>query len=222
MRVRLAALSGFAALAVAAVAVGFERAVPNPDQSPGEVVDFYVRNQHELLAQSVLFVISAGIFLWFLAGLHSYLRGVEGEPPWLSSAAYAAGIAWIVVNLCVLAPQIALARSAGDLRPQVAVVVNDLGLALATIADVPVAAMVAAVAVMSLRGNGLPVWLGWLSLLVAATHLIAFCGIATVGGPLAPGGLVTFLVYPLFVVWLAAMAVVLLRRAGSAVRRDAG
>jgi hypothetical protein len=218
-RERLAAVSGFVALAVAAVAVGFERAAPDPDQSPVEVVDFYVRNHMELLTQSLLFVISSGIFLWFLGGLRTFLSTVEGEPARLSSVAYAAGIAWIVVTLGVQAPQIALARAAagGDLQPQVAVVVNDLGLALATIADIPVAALIAAVAVLSLRANGLPAWLGWLSVLAATAHLIAWCGILARSGPLAPGGWATFVSYPVFVVWLIAVATVMLTRAGDAV-----
>jgi hypothetical protein len=219
---RLAALSGFAALAVAAAAVGFERSVPDADRSPVEVVDFYVRNHSVLLAQSLLFVVSSGIFLWFLGGLRTFLSAVEGEPARLSSAAYASGIAWIVVNLCVQAPQIALARAgaAGDLQPQVAVVVNDVGLALATIADVPVAAMVAAVAVLSLRRNGLPDWLGWLSGLVAGVHLVAWCGVVARGGPLAPGGWATFVSYPVFVGWLVAMSVVMLTSAGEEVSDD--
>lgn len=89
---RWGAVSGFAALVLAAVAVGYERSVPDPDRTPAEVLDFYVRNGSELLAQSLLFVLSSGIFLWFLGNLHTFLARIEGRPARLASIAYAAGI----------------------------------------------------------------------------------------------------------------------------------
>jgi hypothetical protein len=41
------------ALAVAGAAVTFERATPDPDQSPAEVVAFYTDHHSALLIQSV-------------------------------------------------------------------------------------------------------------------------------------------------------------------------
>lgn len=49
--------------------------------------------------------------------------------------------------------------------------------------------------------DGLPPWLGWFSL-------------AAGSGPLAPGGWVRFLVYPVFVVWLVAVIAVMLTHDG--------
>jgi hypothetical protein len=63
-----------------------------------------------------------------------------------------AGLVWIMLNMVVQAPQIALARAAeGELPPETTAIVNDIGLALATIADVPVAVLLVAVGVLSLR-----------------------------------------------------------------------
>ena len=203
---RWGAASGLVALAVAGVAVGFERSTPKPNQTPTEVVAFYTDHRSALLAQSLLFVLSAGIFLCFLAALRSYLARAEGHTDQLASITYAAGMAWIVLNLAVQAPQIALARAAGrGLRPEVAVVVNDIGLALATITDIPVAVLVLTIAVLSLRANVFPAWVGWLSVLTAAVHLVAWCGILADAGPFAPGGWLTFLAYPVFVLWLLAI-----------------
>jgi hypothetical protein len=215
---RWAAVGGLVALALGGVAVVFERSTPNPNPSPAEVVDFYVDNRAALLVQSVLFVLSSGIFLWFLAGLRSRLARAEGHSDRVSSIVHAAGVAWVVVNLVVQAPQIALARAAGDgLAPQVATVVNDMGLALATIADVPVAVMVAGVGVLSLRATVFPVWVGWLSMVVAALHVVAWFGVVADGGPLAPGGWGTFVVYPVFAVWLVAVIVVMIGRSAARV-----
>ncbi len=213
---RLSAVSGLAALAVAGVAVVFERSTPDPDPSAAEVVEFYVANRSALLVQSLLFVLSAGIFLWFVAGLRGRLARAEGHTERVSSIVYGAGIAWIVVNLVVQAPQIALARAAADgLDPMVAVVVNDIGVTLATIAAVPVVVMVAGVGVLSLRSGVFPAWVGWFSMGTAALHLVAWIGVLADSGPLAPGGWVTFVVYPVFVVWLGSVAVGMLRSAWS-------
>lgn len=209
---RWAAASGLAALAFAGAAVAFERGTPDPRPSAAAVVDFYVVNRGALLVQSLLFVLSAGLFLWFVAGLRGYLARAEGHSDRVSSIVYAAGIAWITVNLAVQAPQLALARAAaGGLDPSVTEVVNGLGLALATIAVVPAAVMVAGVGVLSLRARVFPVLTGWLSMAVAALHLVAWFGVLADDGPLAPGGWVTFVVYPAFVVWLAAVIAGMLR-----------
>jgi len=205
-RERWGAATGFAALLVAAIAVAFERSTPNPNPTPDEVVAFYSDHRTELLAQSLLFVLSAGIFLWFLGSVRAHLARAERGNGRLTSIAYAAGLVWIVVNLAVQAPQIALARAAdGDLSPDLATVMNELGLALATIADVPVAVLTIAVGVLSLRANAFPAWLGWLSMVVATAHLIAWTGVVADTGPLAPGGWATFVIYPVFVVWLLAV-----------------
>ena len=213
---RWSAVSGLGALALAGVAVVFERSTPDPNPSAAEVVDFYVDNRSALLVQSLLFVLSAGLFLWFVAGLRGHLARAEGHTDRVASIAYAAGIAWITVEMAVQAPQIALARAAaGGLDQRVAVVVNDVGLALATIADVPVAVMVACVGVLSLRTRVFPAWVGWLSVVVAALHLVAWFGVTSDSDPLAPGGWVTFVVYPAFVLWLLAVIVAMLRPARS-------
>lgn len=213
---RLSAVSGLVALAVAGVAVVFERSTPDPEPSATEVVEFYVANRSALLVQSLLFVLSAGIFLWFVAGLRGRLARAESHNDRVSAIVYAAGIAWIVLNMAVQAPQIALARAAADgLDPRVAVVVNDLGLALATIAAVPVVVMVAGVGVLSLRSGVFPAWVGWFSMAVAVLHLVAWFGVLAGSGPFAPGGWVTFVIYPVFVVWLVCVAVGMLRSAWS-------
>lgn len=213
---RWGALAGLVALFIGGIAAVFERSTPNPNPSASDVVNFYVENRSALLVQSLLFVLSSGIFLWFLAGLRSRLARTEGHTDKVSSIVHAAGVTWIVINLVMQAPQIALARAAGgELQPQVAVVVNDVGLALATIADVPVAVMVAGVGMLSFRAAGLPVWLGWLSTVVAVLHLVAWFGVVTDADPLAPGGWSTFLVYPAFVVWLLAVIAVLIGKRGT-------
>lgn len=209
-------MSGLAALAFGGAAVVFERSEPGGDPSPGELVDFYLANRTELLVQSVLFVLSAGAFLLFTAGLRGYLDRAEGHSGRMSSVVYAAGLVWVALEMVMQAPQIALARAAGELAPQVTSVVNDVGVALAAIAYVPVVVLVAMVGVCAFLTDAFPAWVGWLSSLAAVAHLLAWVGVALDGGPFVPGGWAPFVVYPVFVVWLVAVIAVMISRAGPA------
>lgn len=82
---------------------GFERSSPNPTRSSAEVVAFYTEHRTALLAHSLRFVLSSGIFLWFVAALRSYLARAEGHPDPGVHRRLRGGITWIVINLVVQA-----------------------------------------------------------------------------------------------------------------------
>jgi hypothetical protein len=82
--------------------------------------------------------------------------------------------------------------------------------------------MVVGVGVLSLRTTVFPAWVGWLSMAVVVPHLVAWFGVVADDGLLAPGGWVTFVVYPMFVVWLVVVIAVVLRpNRDSGVRHEA-
>ncbi len=104
---RWAAASGFVALAFGAAAVALERPWPStsdPDGFPA----FLAANRGAILAQSMLFVISAGVFMWFLGSLRSFLIEAEGATGRLSTLAFAAGMIGYGLNVVGQAPQITL------------------------------------------------------------------------------------------------------------------
>jgi hypothetical protein len=214
-RDRLGAVSGFAALAVGAAAVVFERGAPPVGASDTEVAAFHGAHVQDLLTQSLLFVISAGLLLWFVGCLRSYLAAMEGGTGRHAGLVSGAGVAYVTLSVVAQAGQVTLARVAGSAAgPQLVAALGTLGLALVTVAAVPAAVMLAAFAVFAVRSDGLPSWLGWLAAVAAAAQLGLLAGIVVDTGPLAPGGWYSVVPYPLFVGWLAATAVVMIRQAG--------
>jgi hypothetical protein len=100
------------------------------------------------------------------------------------------------------------------MAPATAAVLADLGYVMVTIANVPLAVMFAAVAVVSLRTRIFPTWLGWLAVLAAAAALALSFAVVDPTGPLAPQGWVSYVLYPASIVWLVPAVTVMIRRLG--------
>src|SRR6266487_4842902 len=211
---RWAAASGFVALAFGAAAVALERPWPStsdPDGFPA----FLAANRGAILAQSMLFVISAGVFMWFLGSLRSFLIEAEGATGRLSTLAFAAGMIGYGLNVVGQAPQFTLSLpSAAGMAPGSAAVLTDLGWVMLIVANIPLAVMFFAVAVVSLRTRVFPVWLGWLAVLAGAAAALLSFAVVDPSGPLAPQGWASYLLYPASIVWLVPAATVMIRRIG--------
>lgn len=209
----VAAASGYVVLVLGAAGAALERGAPPRGASGGEVAVFFARYRVELLAQSLLFVLAGAANLWFLAGLRGYLHRAEGGSGVLTTLAFAAGVTGVAVGALIHAPQVALAERAGaGVAPEVAGIIADLGYALSLIALVPIAVMLAAVAVVALRAGAFPAWLGWLSMAGAVAHVVGWFGVIVDSGPLTPGGWFTYVPYALWMVWLVAVATIMVTR----------
>jgi hypothetical protein len=210
---RLGAVSGFVALALGIAAATFERGAPATGAPAREVASYVARYRTELLAQSLLMLLSVGALLWFLGSLRSFLLRAEGGTGRLSSVAFGAGLVGFGLQAAIQAPKSALAMASdGSLDPQLAAMMADLSSALTVVAYVPVGVMFAAVAVVVLRTGALPAWMGWLSAVTACAHLVMTGSLAVTSGPLARGGWATFVPSTLMIVWLAATTTVMVLR----------
>jgi hypothetical protein len=211
---RWAATSGIAALAFGAAAVALERPWPSTS-APAEFPTFLADNRAAILAQSMLFLISAGLFMWFLGSLRSFLMQAEGGTGRLSAVAFGAGMIGYGLNVVGQAPQITLTLpSRAGMPPEVAAVLTDLGYVMLIVANVPLAVMFAAVAVVSVRARAFPAWLGWLAGVAAAAALALSFAVVDPTGPLAPQGWASYLLYPASIVWLVPAVTVMIRRLG--------
>lgn len=210
--------SGFAALAVGALAVVFERGAPPVGASEVEVAAFHGAHAQALLMQSLLFLLSSAVFLWFVGCLRTHLTAVEGGSGRYAGLVFGAGVGYVALSVTAQAGQIALAQVAGSAAPSLVAAVGALSWALFTVAAVPAAVMLAAFAALTAGSRAMPAWLGWTAAVAAAAQLGLLAGVVVTTGPLAPGGWYTFAPYPLYVVWLAGTAAVLLRRPASAAR----
>jgi hypothetical protein len=207
---RWGAASGFAVLALGAIAAVIDAGTVSVRDPVETITAYFVDNRAALLAQSVLFVISAGILVWFLGSLRSFLARAEGRKDGLSEVAFGAGMVYVAISLGAQAFQIGLAMAAGSTTVQPALL--GTAWALFSIASVPLAVTLCATAAASFRARAFPAWLGWLSLATAAAYLMLLCGIVVDTGPLSPTGWVTYAPYPLFGVWLVSTTVVMVRR----------
>lgn len=216
---RWGAASGFGAILTGAVALMFERGPLSASDPVAKMVAYYADNHDALRAQALLFVIGAGFFLWFAGSLRSFLRRAEDGSARLSNTAYGAGVASTVVTLVALSFQVGLAGAARDTGLPALVGTMD---ALFVIANLPLAVMLLAVAVVTFRAAAFPAWLGCLSIVAALAQVVPVLGIALDGGPLAADGwLSAYLPYPLYALWLACTAAVTVARLGAPGRSPA-
>jgi len=106
---RCGASSGFAMVVLGAAATVFER-------TPVTAADF-AANRTALLTQSMLFLAGAGISLWFVGCLRTYLSRAEGGSGRLAGIAFGAGIAWATLNMLAQAFQVGVASDPAGEAP---------------------------------------------------------------------------------------------------------
>jgi hypothetical protein len=201
---RYGAAMGFVIVALSVSATVFER-------SPVSAADF-AEHRTALVTQSMLFLASAGVFVWFVSSLRSYLMRAESGTGRLSTVAFGAGIAWAVLNMVAQAFQVGVAD---DPQGEAPAAMIRMMTAVFTIANLPLAMMLVAVAVVALRYHAFPGWLGWLTVVVAGAPAVLFLSTAIDSGPLAPDGWLSFVLYPFVLVWLVPTTVVMVRRLGT-------
>lgn len=211
-RQRWGAASGFAVILIGAAATVFERGPVSADDPAASVAAYFADNADALRAQSLLFVLGTGALLWFLGSLRGFLSEAEGGSARLSAVAFGAGVAWVALSLVAQAFQIGVAGTPGGEVPPALITTMDASF---IVAGLPLAVMLVACAVVSLRTKVFPAWLAWLSMAAAAAQVASLLGIVVQSGPLALDGWFTlYAPYPLLVVWLAVTSAVMVVRIG--------
>ncbi len=204
--------TGYAAVLCGVGATLLERPWPtDPVALPGFLAD----NRGAVLWQSMLFLLGAAFFMWFLGCLRTYLIRVEPDRGRVTMVAFGAGMVAYGMTVLALAPQIALTLPGRTwVDPTTSALAVDLGYVMLTVANLPMAVMYAASAVVSLRDRAFPAWLGWWSVLAAACCLTLVLSMFDPTGPLAPQGWLSYVLYLVPVVWLAAAPTLMLIDSG--------
>ena len=206
-RDRWHAASGYVVILLGIAGAAFERGAPAATAPPQAIGVFFSVYRTELLLQSLMFVFSAGAYLWFFGSLRSFLLRTRKESEALATIAFGAGMVFACLQMLLQSLQAGVAFAwGGQLDAVLAKLLSGVMWAVSVIAYVPLAVALASVAASCLaRGAGtFPAWLGWLSLAGALAHLVMAFGLVVDHGLLVPGGVMTYALYGLSLIWLAA------------------
>jgi hypothetical protein len=185
---------------------------PALDESAEEIGAYYDDKRGKLLTVTVLFGLSIVAFLWFLGSIVHTLR-VEADESRIAATALGAGIVTTsLFGLLVLLNAGLTFQIAEDGDAGVVAALYDLAWSTSTLIAFPVAALVFATGIGAWRSRLLPGWFG-LASVVGALAILASGTTWARDGFWAPDGLYNAYITPLiFVAWIVALSVLLLRR----------
>lgn len=193
--VRFACFAGIlgVALFVAAIAVGGDSV--DSDSAGQKVVRFYVDHRSDQRLSAALLLYGALMLALFAGGLRSVLRRTEEG---LATVSFGGAIMMSTGIMLLAGTQFALADKAGKLEPSAAQALNMLsnGIWMPFIAGTAIFLFCAGIAIV--RGRALPVWLGWVAIVLGV-----------VGA--TPAGWFAFMVSLL---WILVVAILVAVRAG--------
>lgn len=212
-RDRMLALSGIAAITVLLAGIF---AAPTPPQ-PGDPIEtiraYYV--DHSVGVRWYVFAsaLSAALLLVFISSLASAMRRLPAADDTTPTAVLGAGVLTLAATLAGIASFGVLASgTAANAGPDVVRALFDLGNMSYNVGDFMLVALVALPAVLSLRADFLPRWLGWSGVTIAVAWAVASVSILVLDGPFAgPNGAYGLTVTIAFSLWIAASSVALSR-----------
>jgi hypothetical protein len=176
----------FVVLVIVAFLVSGE--TPATDDSPREIVDFYLDNDDSQAAASAVLALGCVALIFFLGTLLRSLRAAAGDDGGLSTVVLLGGVV-IAVGASIFAGiGFTLGDAADELPPSAILTLNALNSDMFFTVAVGTAVFNLALALAVLRHGGLPRPLGWVALVI---------GIAG----LTPLGFFAFLATGIVIVW---------------------
>ena len=174
---------------------------PGVKADPAKIVEYYNSHKATVMAGVFVVVFAALAFGFFLTALRRSLAGTKDESAHLFVATMVGGAIYLGGLLLMDAINVSLIDAAHNRQPGAALTLNFLE----NDGWVPVVVGLSIVAlstgISALRGNALPRWLAWASVVL---------GVLAVAGPL--GG-IAFLIAP---IWTLAVGIVIIRRPSNA------
>lgn len=162
---------------------------------------------HSSSGQVVREIVALVLFLPFLAYLYGLLREAEGPGGWLSTTAFAAGLAAITAKIVTGVPVLALQHVATSTPLHKAL--DNMASASSEISLYPLTLLLAATAALTLRTGVLPRWLGFAAAAAATvTAVYAVYASFNINVNFGPALL-------LWALWTLTTSIVLVRRTRS-------
>jgi hypothetical protein len=209
---RLVAATG--AIYVVLTMVGSTLATGNGDPQDGPAILAHLRQGRSPaeLAGVAMQVLAFAVFVAFLGYLYRVLRGAEGRDGWAAAAALGAGLVAVAVKIATSSPGAAARLHPGQLTPDLARTLNDLGSAGFIIGGFTWGIFVLAAAGSAFASRALPRWLSISGLVIGALTVAA--GVA---GVLDPVGYVP-VPFLLGLAWVLITSIVLTAQVGRQAR----
>ena len=176
----------FVVLVIVAFLVSGE--TPATDDSPREIVDFYLDNDDSQAAGSAVLALGCVALVFFLGTLRRALRAAAGDDGGLSTVVLLGGVVLAVGASIFAGIGFTLGDAADELPPSAILTLNALNSDMFFTVAVGTAVFNLALALAVLRHGGLPRPLGWVALVI---------GIAG----LTPLGFFSFLATGIVIVW---------------------
>lgn len=213
-------IGGISAIAFAVLMAGGWAAwaspgLPNLGGPASEVASWFVHHKDACRVAAIMGSFSLFAMIWFEVCLYGVLRQAEGGSGTVARAFFGAGLLTIVFDMMFCQFLFTAAYRPGETLPQVTQALNDLYLGPGVAAFSCYMAMFVAIALIVLRRGGLPAWLGYGAIAVAAVQLLFIPTSFVHGGIFAidNGLLGVFVPFGAHIVWSLAAGIVLLRRA---------
>jgi hypothetical protein len=156
-----------------------ESASPGADASPDEILAYFDDDDTTIFTGALLFALGTAFFVAFLGSLRATFLTAEGQPGRLTSVAFAGGVGKAVFDMGVVggfAAGAVAADEAEPLGPQTAQTLFFVDDAFFIGAEFMALVFMAAAGAVVLTTRALPVWLGWLALVIAIGLLIVPIG----------------------------------------------
>jgi hypothetical protein len=201
---------------VVLVVIGFlvQPKPPSSDASAVEVLE-YVKDHHDALhVIQLIFGLAGFFFIWFIGALRSLLGGAEGGERRLATTAFGGGL--IAVATLMVGLGVAAAAELHPARdPEITRALIDASLLIPAVGAPAAAVFFFANGLSVLRSGYLPPWLGWLGMVTAFFNAIGIGAVFTDHGVFAGDGVLGFFVgLVLFLVWVLAASILLVRKLG--------
>jgi hypothetical protein len=190
---------------------------PDADATSQEVFNYVADHANALHFTQLLFGAVGLLFLWFIGTLRSLVGAAEGGQGRLATIAYGGGLVALVTLMVGfgLAATATLHPVTND--PDLTRALWDASLLIPAVGAPAIVVFFAANSISILRSRYLPAWLGWLGLAAAFFNAFGITPVYTDHGVFSSdGALGLFGGLLLFLIWVGATSIVLIRKLGEA------
>jgi hypothetical protein len=214
---RAAAATGIFSVVLIVIAFLVQPKPPDADASSAEFLTYVVDHHKALHVGQLLFGAGTFLFLWFIGALRSILGAAEGAQGRLATTAYGGGLITAAALIVSLALYAAAALHPAANGPDITHALVDASTMVLAVSAPAAVVFFVANGLSILRTGFLPAWLAWLAIVTALFNAFGLGNVFTDHGAFASDGVLGFLIgFLLFLVWVLAASIVLVRKLGGA------